>query len=577
MKIDLPLDIRLLENYDYVYDMKFNHSHSNESLAKLFGISLSAVKTRASKLNLPKSGRKVQLRHDKLDTSKPILEYSINTITKSPILSKRLEDETPILNVYTHANNKHRFHFLKNNLKEIPKCTRCDNNAGLDDEYEKNVFYKYCSHACNSGRSKITEDKEFLLKNKEWLVQKRITEKLSYQSIGDLIGVSYATVNRYIEFHNIDDARYTWKDTKSEEEIDVLQFLKNKTKAINVFGEALYNKINDRDFLFDQYITKRRPASHIAKDLGVLDSTIRQLLLQYEITDNFNRRYFNTKSLEELEMYDFIKLYFPNAISGYRKLYIGLELDIYIKELNLGFEYNGCYNHSEDRRDKNYHPRKLDYFNNFGIRVVQIWGDDWQFHKDKMKAMILNRLGIVKKTIHARKCVVKNITSSEYKKFLIMNHSLSGNNCGTRLGLFNQEKLVAVMGFNILPENRKKVGYDLCRFSTLDVHGSFSKLLKHFRNLHLDSIIYSIADLEIVDKTSNVYLSNGFVKDYDIPIDYQYYNSKLKIRQHKSTWRKKNFTKVGLNITNKTEAQLAKEYKLLRCYDSGKIMYKLLP
>lgn len=137
--------------------------------------------------------------------------------------------------------------------------------------------------------------------------------------------------------------------------------------------------------------------------------------------------------------------------------------------------------------------------------------------------------------------------------------------------------LVAVMGFKKTSSNTKNIGFDLCRFSTLDVHGSFSKLLKHFKKLHSDCNVYSIADLEIVDKNHNIYLSNGFIKDYDIKPDYQYLNKKLNIRQDKRIWRKATFAKLGYDITNKSETMLAKEHGLLRCYDSGKIMYKLLP
>ena len=254
-----------------------------------------------------------------------------------------------------------------------------------------------------------------------------------------------------------------------------------------------------------------------------------------------------------------------------------MELDVYIPEMKLGFEYNGCYAHSEARRDKHYHERKLSYFNMQGIRVIQIWCDDWLLHQDKVKNMILTRLGMVKKSIHARKCVVNHISQQAYGKFLEDNHILGEEYAGVRLGLFHKEDLVAVMGFKNIAQNNKRSGVDLTRFATLDVHGSFSKLLKFYRQENPNVIINSLADLEIVDRYNNVYLSHGFVETYRIKVDYQYYVNKLKRRVHKSNFRKKNFDKMGIDITGKSETILANEYGLLKCYDSGKINYTLYP
>lgn len=569
------LDIKLLETYDYVYDMKINHGHTNESLTKLFGIGLQAVKTRVSKHKISTKQLSKGIRLDKLDLTKPILEYSVNTITKVKELSDRLIRETSILDVYgDKCKNNHRYHFLKNNLSSIPKCIGCRNITSLDCTHHKNVFQSYCSHSCNSTSSPLSLKTLELISNKDWLYAKRITEKLSYEDIAILAGISTTVVKSWISKHNIDDVKYSWKTSVN---LDLVISTRTFTKGMTIYGEDIYNKMLDKNFLYDEYITNRKSAMQISNELGVGSESIRLLLLKYKITDNFNRRYFNKTSKEELQVYEFIKSYYPSAISGYRKLYKKSELDVYIPELNIGFEYNGCYNHSEARRHKDYHINKLNYWNSLGIRVIQIWSDDWIYHTDKIKAMIITRLGLVKKSIHARKCTVNNISHTDYNNFLISNHSLSGNYCSTRLGLFHNDLLVAVMGFKKTATNNNKIGFDLCRFSTLDVHGSFSKLLKYFRYQHLESIIYSIADLEIVDRYKNVYKSHGFIEDYDIKPDYQYYNPKLKIRQDKRIWRKKSFIKFGYDIINKSERELALDFGLLRCYDSGKIMYKLLP
>lgn len=574
-QINPKLNLELLEDYDYVYDMKANHNHTSESLGKLFGVSEATVKRRISKHKINTVGSHKTLRLDKLDTTKSILEYSINTITKSEELSKRLKDETSTLDVYPDVMNRHRYYFLKNNLTEIPKCKRCSNITSLNMHTHSKVFYQFCSHLCNSKQSYIDPQINQLL-TKEWLYQKRIVENLSFESIAELVGVSYQVITKRLKDFNIDTTPRDWTFNRTQENIKFITDNRTKSVLFKYYGDELYNKLQDRDYFVEEYITKRKSALKISKQLGICDNTVRSILSNFGIGD-FNRRYFNSVSDEELDLYEFIKKHKPSAISGYRIVYKSLELDVYIPELNLGFEYNGCYPHSEARKSKTYHESKVEYFNNKGIRVVQIWSDDWIFHNEKVKNMILTRLGVIKKTIHARKCYIKEINHQDYINFLIKNHSLSGNNCSIRYGMFYNDGLVSVMGFKKTAKNISKVGYDLVRFSTLDVHGSFSKLLKHFRSLYPNDVIYSIADLEIVDKNNNVYLSNGFVYDYKIPVDYQYYNQKTKMRENKFKWRKKEFTKLGLDITNKTERELALEYKLLRCYDSGKIMYKLLP
>jgi len=72
-----------------------------------------------------------------------------------------------------------------------------------------------------------------------------------------------------------------------------------------------------------------------------------------------------------------------------------------------------------------------------------------------------------------------------------------------------------------------------------------------------------------------VYINNGFEEEYEIPVDYMYLNKSNNIIDHKSLWKKESFRKLGIDIGGKTEKQLASEYGLLRCYDCGKIMYRL--
>lgn len=81
---------------------------------------------------------------------------------------------------------------------------------------------------------------------------------------------------------------------------------------------------------------------------------------------------------------DYIHNNFPQyTIKKYRKknkkenkMY---EIDIFIPELNIGFEYNGIYWHSTLKKDKDYHKKKQQFFKSLEIDVYflwEFWGED---------------------------------------------------------------------------------------------------------------------------------------------------------------------------------------------------------
>jgi hypothetical protein len=122
-------------------------------------------------------------------------------------------------------------------------------------------------------------------------------------------------------------------------------------------------------------------------------------------------------SIKELELRKYIESVYNGVIkNNYRDKY---EIDIYLPELNLGFEFNGLYWHNSNKVDKNYHRRKLDFFKERNIRIYNIWEDDWDSKKDIIKSQIKNILKIIPNRIYARKCEIKEITDAKLvRKFL---------------------------------------------------------------------------------------------------------------------------------------------------------------
>lgn len=261
-----------------------------------------------------------------------------------------------------------------------------------------------------------------------------------------------------------------------------------------------------------------------------------------------------------------------------RRLLGGMEIDVYIPSLNLGFEYNGCHWHSDAVIDKDRHKEKQDRAEAAGVRLITIWEDTMNAHPEKVERFVINVLGKNPSRLNARVGVVKDISHKEFTEFLDVHHMQGGTHVAhVRLGLFIDDRLVSVMGFRRAAKNVKVYGdnaHELVRFASVGVRGSFGKLESHFIRHHSPRLIYSFADREIVSPASNVYLTMGYKETSRLAPDYRYCGNKTGwVRDHKFKWRKDRFAALGIDITGKTESELAKEIGINRCWDSGKICY----
>ena len=275
-----------------------------------------------------------------------------------------------------------------------------------------------------------------------------------------------------------------------------------------------------------------------------------------------------SKSIKEKDLHNYIKsIYDGDIVQSYRD---GLEIDIYLPELKLGFEFNGLYWHSELFKDKWYHIGKTNYFRNKDIRVIHIWEDDWSYRREIVISQINNWLGISNK-IFARKCQVKEVKDSKISsEFLDRNHIQGSVRSNLKLGLYYENELVSLMTFDYF-EGRKKMedgGWNLSRFcNRLDtsVVGGASKLLKYFINNYQVKRIISYADRDW--SSGQLYENLGFEKIIESNPDYKYIIDSKRV--HKSKFRKSNLN------TELTESKYMKKNQIQRIWDCGKIKFEL--
>ena len=186
-------------------------------------------------------------------------------------------------------------------------------------------------------------------------------------------------------------------------------------------------------------------------------------------------------SKAEKDLLFYIKsLYSGTILANDRKLIKPYELDIYLPEKKLAFEFNGTYWHSDICKPAKYHITKTRLCNKKKVRLIHIFEHEWTFNQEKIKSLIKSALGIFDVRLYARQCELKEISHPEYKKFLELYHLQNSVNSSIRYGLYYKDELVSVIGFG---KSRFKKGevelHRYCVKAGYQIVGGFSKLIKH--------------------------------------------------------------------------------------------------
>jgi very-short-patch-repair endonuclease len=302
--------------------------------------------------------------------------------------------------------------------------------------------------------------------------------------------------------------------------------------------------------------------------------------LENKITPCLHCVKYGSISNNENNLLSYIKtIYSGEIIENSRKIIEPYELDIYLPELKLAFEYDGLYWHNENFVNNSYHLNKTELCEKLGIQLIHIYEDDWIYNNSIVKSRILNLLNKVTRKIYARECVVKEVSSIESNNFLKDNHLQGICNAKIRLGLWYDEELVSLMTFSGYRKNLGKVKetncYELLRFcSKLEtvVVGGSNKLFKHFINTYSPDKVISYADRSWSSLLkSNVYLKMGFNFIRNTDINYYYILRDRRVNRFK--YRKSELIKEGFD-SKKSEKTIMLERKIYRIYNSGNLLFE---
>ena len=249
-----------------------------------------------------------------------------------------------------------------------------------------------------------------------------------------------------------------------------------------------------------------------------------------------------------------------------------IDLTIYLENgTKVGIEYCGLYWHSELYRPREYHKRKLDAAIASGIRLLQIFEDEWLTSKELVKSMILSIIGDVSVTkIGARKC--KLIKFNKTPKDFINDNHIQGNVNGKHsYGLLHNDEIVAVIVFG---KNRYSSGWECLRFCNKQgytILGGFSRLLKAFIKEIEPDLITSYADLRLF--TGNVYLSSGFKLMGHKNVGYFYLPPGCSERLNRMKFQKHKLKNMTSYSSDKTEHEIMLTEGYVRLYDAGQATY----
>ena len=354
--------------------------------------------------------------------------------------------------------------------------------------------------------------------------------------------------------------RNTLKEKYGVENMAFVPEVLRRRRNSRMLNEAVNTDDLCKDFLEEKFVQEgffklNDMAKYFNISLFAADSFKNQLGVTYpneEVED---------KTLE-FEFYQFIRsLTDCEIIRNSRKIISPLELDIYIPDMKLAFEFNGNYWHSINRGSPiRYHSYKTKDCEKKGIRLIHIWEDEWVNNRNKIEIFIKS-LFTRRPKIRASKCEIKEVSNVEFVNFCEKYHLLGSTSAAVRLGLYYNNELVSAIG---LVFEQKSSKWNLKRYvvGEYQVMGGFEKLFKYFIEQYKPKKIITFVENSKFLGTVN--FRNGFVLDKELPPDF-FWVINDKRADKWTVW--KEF---------KQPEQTTAEYQAfmmtfaLKCYDAGK-------
>lgn len=281
-------------------------------------------------------------------------------------------------------------------------------------------------------------------------------------------------------------------------------------------------------------------------------------------------------SIPEGEVATFLSQY-TQVERGNRQLIPPKEIDIWLPEFNIGVEFHGLYHHTTNSVGYQ-HRQKWEMAQEKGVRLVQIFSDEWANKQDIVKNRLLAFIGKVPK-YHARKLEHCIPSPAETKEFLNTIHIQGMGTRGLNYGLQDiNGDLIALATFG-----KKRSGamvgvkesdtWEVLRYASIGrVHGGFSKIWKRFlKDINPNKVI-SYCDLRY--GTGRLYEVSGFNLESVTEPDYWWVTKNKKERLSRYSVQKHKLADIKHPLhkfysIDKTEVQICTEAGLEKIHGVG--------
>lgn len=209
-------------------------------------------------------------------------------------------------------------------------------------------------------------------------------------------------------------------------------------------SESAHAKLTDYEWLYTEYVEKKRSLVDIADELNVYYGTVTEYCRKFD----FEIRQTSNYSLVEREVSQWVESLGVHCITNDRSTLRTHELDILIPSHNLAIEVNGLYWHSHDPRssdieNKHRHLNKLNLATAAGLRLIQITDYEWKHKQSAVKSIIKHALGLSNR-IYARHCEIARINIIDAVNFASESSLAQSPKFEHAIGLFYNQVLVMI-------------------------------------------------------------------------------------------------------------------------------------
>jgi len=261
-----------------------------------------------------------------------------------------------------------------NNITEQPKCY-----CGKILNYNKTSIRKYgecCSVFCCR--------KSELIKNK---IKQTCIKKYGVENPSQSKDIQIKREKTFILKFGVTSALKSEAVVKKIKQTCIKKY-GVENPALKHYTREQIEKLNDSAFLQKQHHILQKPISTIAKELNVKPLAVSSRFRKFNIEVLRFKR-----SQGEKELFEFIKLFYNgNILTNDRILLYPYELDIYIPNLNIAFEYDGRHWHSSARQRLRDRWKTLKC-KRLGITLYHIHDYLWINYNNRMKKIISNIIG----------------------------------------------------------------------------------------------------------------------------------------------------------------------------------------